>query len=557
MKLTITDCSYLNTSKIVKDYLNGNKVIGDFFAYSSFTMEQLKKHSEKLLRGKFNSNNRTQLVKALLAYNNSLGCSEAVEKNIRKLENHHCQVVVTGQQAALLSGASFVIYKAISAILLALKLEQETGQPVVPVFWIASEDHDFLEVNNFSIYNQGKIIKYKIDNPLPGMTSIGKIPVTHQVAKIVEQLSSVLGKDQFTVTILEKVTCLAKSADNLADLYGSIMTTLFNDYGLIMCNPMQLELRQLAMPIGKKVFALSQTNEIAALVAESQQQLSELGYQPVFTDQFTDQIPMFYEVNGQREPMYLKDGICYVGRKNPMTIDLKEIQQMYETNPGQFSFNVLLRPVVQDYLFPTIAYVAGPGEINYLAQLKNIYQLFQVDMPVIFPRARVTMIGHEDYEQLLQNNLSFPVSRTEMGQWKNSTLKSWDKENFFNQISNKQNKIAQEYNQLLTAIVAKYPQLEEISDKNMNKINYQLNYIWDKTWQQHKKLHQKKLKKVQDLYALLHPQGKEQEMVLNIFSLLSIFGGKNLLQQLMKPKLIENTAKHKLVIIGGGSNGTS
>ncbi|MBS4026700.1 MAG: bacillithiol biosynthesis cysteine-adding enzyme BshC [Clostridia bacterium] len=549
----LIDCNYLNSTKIVADYLTGKGEIGRFFAHSGYNVADITSynlHSSLDKAGQKTAEMRDKLTDSLIIYNEKLGCSQKTLDNIQKLRDPQTKAVVTGQQAALLTGAAFVIYKAITAILLALQLEEEIKSPVVPVFWIASEDHDFLEINNCSFLGEkGQLEKYSITNSIPGLPPVGTIPLGENTFEILERLIHKFD-NQAVIDLVVQIKELARKAGNLADFYGQVMTLLFGRYGLIFIDPMLPDVRELVKPLGETVFDCF--DEITGEIERSAIALIDGGYHPVFLGDNSGQFPMFVEINGQREPIYINGSDVIIGKQSPVFLSYESLRQSYWKDSTKFSPNAYLRPVVQDFLLPTIAFVAGPGEINYLAQLKGIYKILGVKMPIIFPRARITLISTADYELLGKIGTDFPIDKDRLNAHKEMLLLDKDEGGVFADLKRYRNTVNQEHQSLAATINSYEPSLRELTAKNLGKINYQINYLEEKVRQSFKKRFKQDLHGLDRFYNLVHPRDKEQEMTVNILSLLDLFG-VNLIEKLMRPEYIYNTDMHKLVVIRGDS----
>lgn len=542
--------NYLNSTKIVADYLAGCGESRNFFAYAGFSMAEMREHNNLLNQavdfGHFE--HRLLLADYLEKLNKRLGCGSKTLDNITKIRTAKCKAIVTGQQAALLTGPAFVIYKAVTAIVLAQKLEKELQIPVVPIFWIASEDHDFLEVNSCTILNpKGSLEKYNITSSIPGLPPVGKVPVSEEVMQIIEQLQ-IKFNNRSLLGLLAEIKNFAKESDNLADFYGKVMTRLFRNYGLVFFDPMAPEVRKLTKPLGEKVFAYYP--DIIKEVDEAGIALQNSGYTPSFLREQANQFPMFYEVNGQREPVFIEENTVIIGKQKPISLTYSSFWKKFREEPAKFSPNAFLRPIMQDYLFPTLAYVAGPGEINYLAQLKGLYKLLDANMPVVFPRARITFIHDNDFLILKQNQVVFPIGAGEINNLKEKLLLSADENGLLKGIDSFHLQIGGDYKKLKELIQLAEPDLTSLVEKNYSKVNYQLEYLKEKVWQRYKKKNKKELQKLDKIANLLHPKGKEQEMVINIISLFEEFG-IDLIDNLVQPGIVEHTEDHKLVVIRG------
>ncbi len=540
----IVDVNYLKAPKLVRDYLDKSTKIADFFQYPDYRIEQILSNCT-LEKAKTLS---PEFISSLLKYNENLDCSPQVKDNIKKLADKDCKVIITGQQAGLLTGAAFVIYKAASAIIIAKELENQLKKPVVPMFWIASEDHDFLEVNSCNFYLDNKLIKKGIIKPVPGMPPVGEIPVPAQVQEIIDELLIKTESNEGR-KLLTEMKEQAATANNMAELFGVTFSSLFGSYGLIMLDSMLPALRIEAAPLVRKVF--SQWELLLENIRKTGRQLTQLGYTPAFSTTETNQFPMFYHLNNQREPIYINSlDRVEIGKNKPLVMTFKQLRENYEQQPQSFSPNAFLRPLIQDFIFSTAAYVAGPGEINYFAQLKDIYRLLGVRMPVIFPRARVTLINQQQWQYLEELDVAFPLDYSRILELQKDQLVILDTDRTFAKIEEQMKKIEKAHSKIAKLIGDNEPSLKILGEQNWNRVNYQLKYLYSKAWQKHKRKHRVAIAKLDQLYDFLHPLHNEQEMVLNIISLVT-FLDNSIIPHLLTRSLIENPEYHKLLVLGG------
>ena len=323
---------------------------------------------------------RPQVVKNLTEYNQMLNAPAKVMQNIKLLGSDNNFAVITGQQPGLFTGPLFTIYKAFSTIIISKRLSNSRHQ-FVPIFWNASEDHDLREMNYIYVMKDNRPLR--IGCPLRGEGSASEVGLDQEkIGQAISRISQAVPNTEFKDSILEKIQSLSNQSKNLGDFFSRIMLYLLGEYGLILIEPKYL--RKMMIPLFKRM--IDNPTKCSKILNETGARLKELGYSP---------------------SIHKSPNLCnfFVGRKRIVyegdfqagdhAYSRKELLHLLEKNPLSFSANAVTRPITQDYVLPTYAYVAGPSEIAYFAQLRQIYREFGVEMPVIYPRFGATVIENK------------------------------------------------------------------------------------------------------------------------------------------------------------------
>ena len=469
------------------------------------------------------------VAETLKLYNTALGCGDLTLEHISALEQG-ALAVVTGQQAGIFTGALYTVYKAITTIKLAKKLSATYNRPVVPVFWIASEDHDFEEIHQLKHYANGKLNTYAI-NKLTSDTiekyvrpsgvsnsqlkaSIGHLKVTDEVYQTVESLLNQAAQDE-----IENLQTLLKSTlvenDTLSNWFGRLMMKLFNDYGLVFVDPMLEGLRCLEVSLFKR--ALTANDAIHQAVAAQTAKVEEMGFKPSL-EYDSNGLNLFYYLNGERLPIKKDETSWYVMQNGERTsFTTEELTAAFENEPCRFSTNVVLRPVAQDMLFKTIAYVAGPGEISYYGQLAQVYGSFEKTMPIIYPRENFTVVTEQLSEKMSDIDVAAEallICGVEAVQDRVLDIKDDIRiddlfESYVKQVSDG-------YDSLIGQIESISPEILEFTEKNKGMILNQINYLQEKAHRFHRRNHKDLLKTLKDIEMQLLPEGGIQERTLSV-----------------------------------------
>lgn len=396
-------------SKTMLDYLEQKEVIRPF--YNNFpNLNGFKKEIEEI-RNSFSSETRQVLVSALINQNSSVAISEATQQNIDALLLPNTFTVTTGHQLNLFTGPLYFLYKIISAINLAEELkEQFPADNFVPIYWMATEDHDFDEINYFNFKNK-KVAWNRSDGGAVGQFS------TEGLKDVFEQFSEQLGttrnadflRDLFAKGYLEHNT--------LTEATRYIANELFAKYGLVIIEGDDFQLKQLFTP-----YIIQELEEQVSFTSVSKT-IKELekNYKIQVNPR---EINLFYLGENSRERIVLEKGV-YKVNNTELVFTKEEIVQEVKENPNKFSPNVIMRPLFQEVILPNLAYIGGGGELAYWLQLKSYFEAVSVPFPILLLRNSVQVISTKQ-----QNKLSkLSISKKEMFLNLNDLLKEKIKEN--------------------------------------------------------------------------------------------------------------------------------
>lgn len=348
---------------------------------------------------RLDASTRKAVAEILREQNRDLGSDGAVEKNIERL-SRGAAAILTGQQVSLFGGPAYSIYKALDAIRWAKKLTR-AGVDTVPIFWMATEDHDLAEANECFFGERYGIARMEIPlaDELEGR-SIGRIPLGDAASPVVDHAIELLsgpGKKEIADALKESYT----ARETFGSAFGKFFARLLKGTGLILLEPLDKRLHELARPIYRK--AIEDAGPIAEELVTRGKRLEKTGFhaQVKITPQSS---LLFVDVNGKREAVRQKNGGFLA---HSAKLERGELLRRIDENPETFSASVLLRPVLQDSILPTAAYIGGPAEVAYMAQAQIVYMRILGRMPAILPRASFTLIATEVARTLKKYGLSF------------------------------------------------------------------------------------------------------------------------------------------------------
>ena len=328
---------------------------------------------------------RAKLVAVLQRQAERLGAPEAVSESLAKLAHPESRVVVTGQQTGLLLGPLYTLSKAISALKLAAKLDTE-DKPVVPVFWLASQDADSAEIDHTYLLDLDETL-HRLSLPLPEGVPAGCINLPEAwVEKTLAELGAFHAPAAHKLEAFNLLSRTAARAENFADWFGSMLYELLGSQGLIVLNPLEPAAAELFGPVLRA--ELSDPLRSGKAINAAADTLRELGYTPQL-GRAADATNLFLTVDGRRQLLRFDGQDFYTETARYSQDDLRA---RLDADPTCLTPAAGLRPVTQDAALPTAATVVGPGELRYIAQLRGVYEQHGVAMPLIWPRTTVTML---------------------------------------------------------------------------------------------------------------------------------------------------------------------
>jgi bacillithiol biosynthesis cysteine-adding enzyme BshC len=368
-----------HTTKLYANYLTRFRRIARFYGAAP-TLAQAARTGKKIALA---PEERRRVVEVLREQNRAWGADAAVATNLDRLGDG-AAAVVTGQQVGLLTGPAYSFYKALTAIRVARELTRR-GTQAVPVFWLATEDHDLAEVNHAWWLERETLRRFDLGPVGEPGSMVGGIPLGGEAGSILAQvLASLRGPGRDGVANALHVALHPEQT--LASCFAQLFTRILAGHGLILLDPRDGRLQQAAAPVFRKV-----VSNCAGLTAEvlARNQTLEKGGFHAQVKVVAGSTPVFLTVNGKRVPLRQQGGRFTAAEES---FSEAELLTHLASHPEDFSGNALLRPVVQDALLPTAAIVAGPAEIAYFAQAEVLFRAVLGRMPVVLPRAGFTLV---------------------------------------------------------------------------------------------------------------------------------------------------------------------
>lgn len=330
---------------------------------------------------------RADIASALRAQQQQRGAPAAARDAAARLANPATVAIVTGQQAGVFGGPMFTLLKAVTALQLARRTERTHDVPAVAIFWVDAEDHDWEEVRSCTVldaeFQPRSVTLASVEGA--GERPVAALTLDERVEQTIAELQAALPQTEFAPDIIQTVRQGWRAGAGMARAFATWLEQVLGPHGLVVFESSDPAVKPLVADIFTR--ELASPGRTAALAAEAGRALAARGHAPQVVPQ-PDSVSLFH-LNHGRKPIRRQGAAFAIGDD---VFPADGLVREADRNPERFSPNVLLRPIVQDTLFPTICYVAGPSELAYLGQLRGVYQHFGVPMPLMYPRTTATLL---------------------------------------------------------------------------------------------------------------------------------------------------------------------
>ena len=368
-------------SKLAREYFENFSRVAAFYEHPP-TITAISNVARKL---EFPDERIREVAAALRAQNEAFGAGSATLENLARLEKG-AVAIVSGQQVGLFSGPAYSFYKALTAIQVAEELTR-SGVEAVPVFWMATEDHDVDEVRGVNWFKDGKLARFELAPPPAELAGrpVGKITLGPQIREAAHEAAELLVKQGSTL-LAQFLGESYRPEETYGSAFGKLFTRMFAKQGLILLDPLDPRLHKVAARVYEK--SIADRNVLNEQLLQRGKDLEKAGFdaQVKVTSRST---LLFYLGAGARQAITANGAKYQAGEKS---WDKDQLIQEIRAHPENFSPSALFRAVVQDYLLPTAAYIGGPAEISYFAQSQVVYKQVLGRMPVIVPRPGFTLV---------------------------------------------------------------------------------------------------------------------------------------------------------------------
>jgi bacillithiol synthase len=542
--MEIFNLSLPATNRFASNYLKQTKDIQPFFHYP---FAHSSSDSDRLMELHDRSFPREEVAKHIEDFMGPFPTSKAVYHSIEKLKQKNSVVVIGGQQAGILTGPLYTLHKVISIIKLAEEKEKKLNVPVVPVFWIAGEDHDFQEVNHLFFPNGQKIDKWTYPEKILQKKMVTEIELNKDICLAwAENLIEHFGETSHTKPLLQFVRNQIEKSNTFVEFFAHIIMELFKDYGLLIVDSGNVDLRKIEKDI--MIDQIMHHDSITYLLIEQQKKINANGF-PNTIETNEKAANLFYNDPRFHERILLefdRQSDRFVGKNGVLAFSKEELIEIARTEPERLSNNVVTRPLTQELLFPTIAFIAGPGEISYWAELKLVFEHFGLKMPPIVPRLNITLVDRSIESDLMELQLSFENVM--------SRGTNLERDQFLKSIKDRE--VEELFSAAINQLSAQYQLIEEktarldkgllpLLKKNETLLIEQIDFMKTKLEESIKNKHRVVLNKFDRIDLALRPDGFPQERIWNVFYYLNEYGF-SLIHDLMElPYIFDGS--HKII----------
>lgn len=516
--MQLTELSIRSQNLFIRDYIEEKKEMTAFFDYDIHSEHTWKKRYDDLMERSFP---REALADYMSAYHAKFD-SAAMRENIEKIRDERSVMVVGGQQAGLLAGPLYTIHKIISIIQFAKEKESALGVPVIPVFWVAGEDHDVDEIN--FVYTSGEKGPVKQKLPLHHVkkTAAKRTPLHQEkTERWLRDVFSTYEESAYTNDLFDQLLRCLRKSETFTDFFEWIVCDLFEEDGLLLLNSGDFGVKPLERTLFKQI--VESSDAIVARLNNTQAAMEQAGYQPII-EAGDHQANLFYEYDDERFLIEKENGQFSISEVG-LTWTKDELLQEVEEHPERFSNNVVTRPLMQEALLPTLAFMAGHGEVNYWGELKGIFEYFDVKMAPVLPRLHVTILERHIDKKLPIRELSVEEVLTKgVKEKKDAHFQQSLPDSFVQSVQHAKRELANVHEAMRQEALEIEPSFEQLLDKNAKFIEDQLQFVYQKVAKRVEEKEGYILRDFERIENSLKPLEAPQERIWNIMYFLNKYG---------------------------------
>ena len=506
--------------KLFLDYLYDFRKVKRFYSKdfrdSKFYFDHFSRLASK------ENNQIGEIADILKEQYSAFRANENTIKNIESLKKNNTLAVITGQQLGIYGGPLYTFYKIITAIKLSASLKERfTQYNFVPVFWLEGDDHDFDEVRSINLMDDNnEIISINYNDGITdeiNRGSVGNIKFNNNFTAVQAELDKVLRQSEFKPKLMELLSSSYKEGVTFKEAFKRLLFYFFDEYGLVIFDPMDRKVKNLLKPIFKKEVEefREHSNEVVKVSAELEEVYhAQVKARPV--NLFMSEEDGRYLIEPAENDFRLR------GKRRKFTPEA--ILEMIEATPEKFSPNVLLRPICQDYLFRTACYIGGPSEISYFAQVIPLYNIFGIEQPIIYPRSSFSILEKNILKVIEKYNLKYTDFYTDKDTIVENIIGSLSEIDAEQTFTDSINEVTLALDNLKEKLFAIDNTLVDLTNKTREKIFHNINSLKEKTQEAQKKKHEITIRQLNKVSNLLFPNNNLQERELNFIYFANKYG---------------------------------
>ncbi len=509
-------------------YLYDFESVAEWYPAGPPDPETLRRRADQILRsGK--AYPRDALADSLERFNRAVGAGEPAFENIRQLRNKSSVAIVTGQQIGLFGGPALAVHKALTVVTLARQLAED-GVRAIPVFWLASDDSDYDEIAAARLLGEeGQLLT--VSHPKPsdnGNRMVGSVPVT-AASQLFDQLERNLVRGDFRQVVLASLRQSYAVGRTFNHAFGAWMANLFREQGLVLFDAFSAGVKHHLAEAFQ--IALRHRDDIVLALRQRSDELQKARLNPQV--QVTDEETLLFLFERDRRFKLSRVGGRFQAREaEARQFGPEELVALSTRDPEALGPNVLLRPILQDLLFPVVAYVAGPAETAYFAQISAIAPFWQVE-PAVLPRVGITLVDAKAQRLFAKYRLGI---RDLLGSTPEQMLRRLAKDTAAGDVIRKfeglQADVERQARQIGDQIQVMDPGIAQLLKNSEAKMIYQVRKVCDRFIRNYGLQSSHLARHVRFLYNSVYPEQTLQERVIN-FNHFLILEGPTLIDQIL------------------------
>jgi bacillithiol biosynthesis cysteine-adding enzyme BshC len=475
------------------------------------------------------------------------GAPAAALASAVKLANPDTVAIVAGQQAGLFGGPLFTLLKALTTVRLARRVSSEHNVTAVPVFWVHGEDHDLDEISSCgTLTSDLELRTVTVPHESTSDQPASEIQLPDSIADVISDLRELLPETEFTDDLFEQLASIYRPGVGMVEAFSRWMDALLGPHGLIVFDASDANAKPMVRTLLDRELEIpGQTSRLAATAGE---RLSALGYHAQVTLE-PDAVALFYLGDG-RQAIRLQTTDSKAGPMFDIGTDVlpsDRLRTQLSERPEAFSPNVLLRPVIQDAMFPTVATVAGPSELAYLAQLRDVYHHFDVPMPIIYPRASATLVDQATLKFLHRYTMDFEMLQPQDDGVLNRLLAALLPDAVERTLGATEQTVSEHLAAVAAEVSVVDPTLIGVVETTQSRIDRDLKHLRNKIVQAAKRIDETLRRQYYRARAQAFPNGDPQERAIGVIYFLNRYG-PHLIELLMNELTLE-VGQHDLLTL--------
>lgn len=509
--MNIASLTERNDKTIAERFRQGSPEATELFGLHPSQAEHWRRRVAALDATAERRANLSGIASVIRNYHRQLPANDKIEQSIAKLERQDALVVVGGQQAGLFGGALLIFYKALTVVQTARHAEKLLGRPVVPVFWIAGEDHDFDEANHVNIQAaDGSVRRLRIDRPEGPRLAVSRTPISSADWQAsLQELAAQLPDTEFKPELLARLQSYVEDAPTLSLAFARLLADWFGGEGLLLLDADDPALRSLEGPMFREL--IERNDELELALKTGEKRVSERGF-PLQAE-ISDRSANLFLHHEQGRLLLHKDEDKFIDRRGNVVYTREQLLALTESAPDQLSTNALTRPLMQDYVLPVLAAVLGPSELAYWGILGPSFEAFGFTMPLLIPRQSFTYLPHTIGKLMDKFELTIESALHEWADRKAQWLGRQDQWNLEERFQQARAQFASLYAPIMDTVSSLQPGLAKLAESNRDKILDQISYLETRSIDAIAKQHEASLRQWDRIQLTLTPLGKPQERV--------------------------------------------